>query len=145
MVSIFKSTIWGINFIYNYLSLFTCIYFCIRNTCKVIELYSLPCGSTYSKTIIQFPIEPTNSGESSENNDASTLSVSNFSNVEKVDGGEDVEYIALDVLQWRWPGEQQSSMVSSDSDRVVNPQDMGTHSFLEVGAAALLVVTWKLK
>ncbi|RVX13924.1 hypothetical protein CK203_010264 [Vitis vinifera] len=56
-----------------------------------------------------------------------------------IDGGEDVEYIALDVLQWRWPGEQQSSMVSSDSDRVVNPQDMGTHSFLEVGAAALLV------
>lgn len=100
---------------------------------------SLPSLSSLLSISFNSQLNPTNSGESSENNDASTLSVSNFSNVEKVDGGEDVEYIALDVLQWRWPGEQQSSMVSSDSDRVVNPQDMGTHSFLEVGAAALLV------
>lgn len=75
---------------------------------------SLPSLSSLLSRSFNSQLNPTNSGESSENNDASTLSVSNFSNVEKVDGGEDVEYIALDVLQWRWPGEQQSSMVSSD-------------------------------
>lgn len=140
---------------------------------------SLPSLSSLLSRSFNSQLNPSNA-ESPENNDASSLSVSNFSNVEKVDG-EDIEYIALDVLQWRWPGEQQSSMVSSErllifshifwlllgvynfsesdlihlsssfclllktnqhvllcSDRV-NSQDMGTHSFLEVGAAAVLV------
>ena len=74
----------------------------------------LPSLSSLLSRSFNSQLNPTNSGESSENNDTSTLSVSNFSTFEKVDGGEDIEYIALDVLQWRWPGEQQLSMVSSE-------------------------------
>ncbi|XP_028114430.1 uncharacterized protein LOC114312401 [Camellia sinensis] len=49
---------------------------------------------------------------------------------------DDFEFIALDVLKWRWCRDQQSS---SESDHVLSPQDTSTHDFLEIGAAALLV------
>ncbi|XVE99532.1 hypothetical protein REPUB_Repub03eG0207100 [Reevesia pubescens] len=82
---------------------------------------------------------PVNGGESSEKKDATTLSVSNLSNIEEADGIENPEYIAHDVLKWRWLGDHQSSLLFFESDRSVNVQDMRTHNFLEVGAAALLV------
>jgi hypothetical protein len=42
--------------------------------------------------------------ESSEKKDTTTLPVSNLSNVENVEMAEDLDYIAVDVLQWRWVG-----------------------------------------
>ncbi|XP_057979447.1 uncharacterized protein LOC131165551 isoform X2 [Malania oleifera] len=100
---------------------------------------SLPTLSSLLSRSFNSQLSPATGGEPSENKDASTLSISNVSNIEKVDVVEDIEYIALDVLAWRWPGEQQFPLVSPESDCVLNPQDMSTHNFLEVGAAALLV------
>ncbi|XP_022745376.1 uncharacterized protein LOC111295869 isoform X2 [Durio zibethinus] len=82
---------------------------------------------------------PVNGGESSEKKDATTLSVSNLSNIEEADGIENPEYIACDVLKWRWLGDHQLSLLYSESDRSVSVQDARTHNFLEVGATALLV------
>lgn len=100
---------------------------------------SLPTLSSLLSRSFNSQLSPANSGESSEKNDASTSSVVNVSNLEKVDGIEDLDYIAVDVLKWRWPEEQQSPFILNESDRVVNQQVASTHSFLEVGAAALLV------
>lgn len=77
-----------------------------------------------------------NKKESLENKEALVLSVSNSPIVENGDGMDDFEFIALDVLKWRWCRDQQSS---SESDHVLSPQDTSTHDFLEIGAAALLV------
>ncbi|OVA03519.1 hypothetical protein BVC80_1651g18 [Macleaya cordata] len=77
--------------------------------------------------------------ESPDRTEASILSVSNVSTVEVVEGKEGTEYISIDVLKWRWAGDQQLSLVTADSDGVTRPQDISSHSFLEVGAAALLV------
>ncbi|KAK8502093.1 hypothetical protein V6N13_038604 [Hibiscus sabdariffa] len=81
---------------------------------------------------------PVNVGEITEKKDATTLSVSNLSNIEEADGIENPEYIAHDVLKWRWLRDHQSP-VYTESDQPANVQDMRTHNFLEVGAAALLV------
>ncbi|KAH1045651.1 hypothetical protein J1N35_036435 [Gossypium stocksii] len=80
---------------------------------------------------------PVNVGESSEKKDATALSVSNFSNIEDADRIENPEYIAHDVLKWRWLRDHQSPFTESDHSAYV--QDMSAHNFLEVGAAALLV------
>ncbi|KAA3481795.1 SANT domain-containing protein 2 [Gossypium australe] len=80
---------------------------------------------------------PVNVGESSEKKDATALSVSNFSNIEDADRIENPEYIAHDVLKWRWLRDHQSPFTESDHSAYV--QDMSGHNFLEVGAAALLV------
>ncbi|KAE8670729.1 hypothetical protein F3Y22_tig00112114pilonHSYRG00215 [Hibiscus syriacus] len=81
---------------------------------------------------------PVNVGEITEKKDATTLSVSNLSNIEEADGIENPEYIAHDVLKWRWLRDHQSP-VFTESDLPANVLDMRTHNFLEVGAAALLV------
>ncbi|TYI07921.1 hypothetical protein ES332_A10G259800v1 [Gossypium tomentosum] len=78
-----------------------------------------------------------NVGESSEKKDATALSVSNLSNIEDADRIENPEYIAHDVLKWRWLRDHQSPFTESDHSAYV--QDMSAHNFLEVGAAALLV------
>ncbi|KAK5795359.1 uncharacterized protein LOC108463909 [Gossypium arboreum] len=80
---------------------------------------------------------PVNVGESSEKKDATALSVSNLSNIEDADQIENPEYIAHDVLKWRWLRDHQSPFTESDHSAYV--QDMSAHNFLEVGAAALLV------
>nr|KJB73835.1 hypothetical protein B456_011G255800 [Gossypium raimondii] len=80
---------------------------------------------------------PVNVGESSEKKDATALSVSNLSNIEDADRIENPEYIAHDVLKWRWLRDHQSPFTESDHSAYV--QDMSAHNFLEVGAAALLV------
>ncbi|GKV28471.1 hypothetical protein SLEP1_g37526 [Rubroshorea leprosula] len=100
---------------------------------------SLPTLSSLLSKSFKSHLCPTN-GESSDKKDAATLSVSNLSNIEEVEGMENPEYLAFDVLNWRWIGERQSpSSFSESSDRAVNIQDVGTHNFLELGAAALLV------
>ncbi|KAE8718005.1 methylglutaconyl-CoA hydratase [Hibiscus syriacus] len=87
---------------------------------------------------------PVNVGESLEKQDAATLSVSNLSNIEEADGIEKPEYIAHDVLKWRWLRDHQSP-VFTESDQYANMQDMRTHNCLEVGAAALLVGVMEAK
>ncbi|OMO58919.1 hypothetical protein CCACVL1_25254 [Corchorus capsularis] len=100
---------------------------------------SLPTLSSLLSRSFNSQLCPVNGAESSEKKDASTISVSNLSNIEEADGIENPEYIAHDVLKWRWLRDHPSSLIFSESDRSVNVQDMRTHNFLEVGAAALLV------
>ncbi|KAJ0046177.1 hypothetical protein Pint_06252 [Pistacia integerrima] len=100
---------------------------------------SLPTLSSLLSRSFNSQISPANVVESLENKDSTTLSVSNLSNIEEVDGMEDLEYIASDVLKWRWLEEHQSSSMSTESDRAITLQEMSTHTFVEVGAAALLV------
>ncbi|XP_057475378.1 uncharacterized protein LOC130763459 isoform X2 [Actinidia eriantha] len=54
--------------------------------------------------------------DSSENKEASALSVSNSPIVEEVDGIDDLEFIALDVLEWRWCGGKQLSLLSTERE-----------------------------
>ncbi|KAB2084972.1 hypothetical protein ES319_A05G370700v1 [Gossypium barbadense] len=100
---------------------------------------SLPTLSSLLSRSFNSQLCPVNGGESSEKKDATNLSVSNLLNVEEADGIENPEYLANDVLKWRWLGDHQLSLLYSESDRSVNIQDMRTHNFVEVGAAALLV------
>ncbi|XP_077232882.1 uncharacterized protein LOC143872822 [Tasmannia lanceolata] len=81
-----------------------------------------------------------NSKESPERKENPNSSPLNLSSPERNDE-EDFKYISVDVLKWRWSGnrEQLSSSVTTESDGVMGAQDVRTHSFLEVGAAALLV------
>ncbi|XP_040934075.1 uncharacterized protein [Gossypium hirsutum] len=72
---------------------------------------------------------PVNVGESSEKKDATALSVSNLSNIEDADRIENPEYIAHDVLKWRWLRDHQSPFTESDHSAYV--QDMSAHNFLE--------------
>ncbi|XP_043701219.1 uncharacterized protein LOC122651756 isoform X2 [Telopea speciosissima] len=79
------------------------------------------------------------SREPPETKEASSLYSSNLSNLESVEGWEDIDYISVDAFKWRWLGEQQSSLVVAERDGFARPQDVSSHGFLEVGAAALLV------
>lgn len=68
--------------------------------------------------------------------DSIGLSVSKSSKLEKFDEKDELGFIADDVLKWRWLEQAQSSSIGTENDR---GQYMTAHSFLEVGAAALLV------
>nr|XP_027104507.1 uncharacterized protein LOC113725505 isoform X2 [Coffea arabica] len=100
---------------------------------------SLPTLSSLLSKSFNSQLSPVNSKEASEKKEASALSVSDLAIPEEVDVSEDYEYIALDIFKWRWCRDQQSSLLSPKSDHVLKPQDVSTHNFLEVGAAALLV------
>ncbi|KAI9083405.1 hypothetical protein K1719_034619 [Acacia pycnantha] len=82
--------------------------------------------------------QPANAPEVLEK-DSIASSASKLSKIETIDEKDELEFIAHDILKWRWLEEQHSSLVSSENDHAVNSQDMRTYSFLEVGAAALLV------
>ncbi|TKY64884.1 hypothetical protein E2542_SST07735 [Spatholobus suberectus] len=71
--------------------------------------------------------------------DSIALSVSRLSKIEKADEKDEQGFIAHDVLKWRWLEGPQSSSIGTENDRAVNSQEMTAHSFLEIGAAALLV------
>nr|KYP50761.1 hypothetical protein KK1_027451 [Cajanus cajan] len=68
-----------------------------------------------------------------------SIALSRLSKIEKADEKDELGFIAHDVLKWRWLEEPQSSSIGTENDRAVNNQDMTAHSFLEIGAAALLV------
>ncbi|XAR66308.1 hypothetical protein NMG60_11012490 [Bertholletia excelsa] len=99
---------------------------------------SLPTLSSLLSRSFNSQLSPANNNESPEGREAS-LSVSNTPIPEEVDGMDDLEFIALDVLEWRWLRNQQSPLLSTERDHVRSPQDTSTRNFLEVGAAALLV------
>lgn len=76
--------------------------------------HALPSLSSLLSRSFNSQISPANGGESTENKDSAALSVSNLSNIEEANGVEDLEYIASDVLNWRWLEERQSSSMSMD-------------------------------
>ncbi|XP_031485176.1 uncharacterized protein LOC116254156 isoform X1 [Nymphaea colorata] len=83
------------------------------------------------------------SREPPETKEAIGSSTVNLFSLEKIDESS-VDYIATDVLKWRWLGDrcQQHSVTpfgASGSDGVLSSPVIHTHNFREVGAAALLV------
>ncbi|CAL9111678.1 unnamed protein product [Musa acuminata var. zebrina] len=88
----------------------------------------------------QLSPEVVSSKDALEIKEPSGPSASALSNIEEVDG-EGNKYIFSDVLKWRWPGEGEYRMscLTKESCGVMRSQDIHTHSFLEVGAAGLLV------
>ncbi|KAK9127125.1 hypothetical protein Syun_015922 [Stephania yunnanensis] len=79
------------------------------------------------------------SGDSSKTKESPNISIPNSSSTDRLEGKENTQYIYKDVLQWRWPVEYQSMLISAESDGGRRPLPVGMHSFFEVGAAALLV------
>lgn len=75
---------------------------------------SLPALSSMLSRSFNSQLNAASSGESSEHKDSTVLSISNLSNIEEVDGTVDLEYISLDVLKWRWLGEQRSSLLQRE-------------------------------
>lgn len=75
---------------------------------------ALPTLSSLLSKSFNTQLSPAHSAEPSENKDVTSLSLSNSSNIEKVDGTDDSLYIALDVLKWRWLGESQSSFLPTE-------------------------------
>ncbi|XP_052185086.1 uncharacterized protein LOC127796757 isoform X3 [Diospyros lotus] len=100
---------------------------------------SLPTLSSLLSRSFNSQLSPASSKETSENKEVSALSISTPPIAEKVDGDDVLEFIALDVLKWRWYRNEQSSLPSTESNRIPTPQDTSTHNLVEVGAAALLV------
>ncbi|XP_042512090.1 uncharacterized protein LOC122087145 isoform X2 [Macadamia integrifolia] len=102
---------------------------------------SLPTLSSLLSRSFNSQLNPTvsSSRESHEAKEVSSLYSSNLSNLETVDGQEDTDYISVDAFKWRWLGEQQSSLIMAESDGGTRPQNVISHGFLEVGAAALLI------
>ncbi|XP_017247716.1 uncharacterized protein LOC108219002 isoform X2 [Daucus carota subsp. sativus] len=90
-------------------------------------------------------INPENVKESSELKESSAASRLNSSITETVKVKEDYEFIASDISKWRWQGHQQTSLFSLDSDHLLNMQGVSKHSFLEAGAASLLVEDMEAK
>ncbi|PIN04332.1 hypothetical protein CDL12_23134 [Handroanthus impetiginosus] len=100
---------------------------------------ALPSLSSLLSRSFNSQLTPANGKEPLESKDTSIASVSDSPIAEEVDELGDLEFMALDVFRWRWCGDQQSSLLLPKSDHILNLQDMRTHNFLEVGAAALLV------
>lgn len=76
---------------------------------------SLPSLSSLLRRSFNSQLFNANIGESSEKKDAAALSDSALSNIDEVEGAENHEYIADDVLKWHWLGEHQSSLFSERS------------------------------
>ena len=75
---------------------------------------SLPALSSMLSRSFNSQLNAANSGESSEHKEPTVLSISNLSNIEEVDGTVNLEYISLDVLKWRWLGDQRPSLFQRD-------------------------------
>ncbi|CAK7325649.1 unnamed protein product [Dovyalis caffra] len=101
-----------------------------------VSRQSLPTLSSLLSRSFNSQLSSASGVESSEKKDATTLPVSNLSNVENAEVAEDLDYIAVDVLKWRWVG---GPFLSTESDRPVDLHDVSICKFLELGAAALLV------
>lgn len=99
---------------------------------------SLPTLSSLLSKSFNSQLSPANAKESLESKDT-IVSVSDSPIAEEVDEIGNLEFMALDVFRWRWSGDQQSTLLLPKSDQILNLQDMHSHNFLEVGAAALLV------
>ncbi|KAJ8747370.1 hypothetical protein K2173_012829 [Erythroxylum novogranatense] len=100
---------------------------------------SLPSLSSLLSRSFNSQLSPASVGESTEKKDSNTLPASNLSNISEADSSGDHNYIAMDLLNWRWVGEHQQSILSTESDRILDLQCVRPRNFLELGAAALLV------
>lgn len=74
----------------------------------------LPTLSSLLSKSFSTHLSPAHSAEPSENKDITSLSLTNSSNIEKVDGADDSGYIALDVLKWRWLKDCHSSFLPNE-------------------------------
>ncbi|WOH02547.1 hypothetical protein DCAR_0521936 [Daucus carota subsp. sativus] len=99
----------------------------------------LPSLSSLLSKSFNSHLNPAGAKDSSDLKEGSAASVSNSPIIETVDGIEGLEFIAFDIFKWRWQGHQRLSLLSPDSEHIMNCQEVSKHSFLEVGAAALLV------
>ncbi|KAJ9539998.1 hypothetical protein OSB04_026504 [Centaurea solstitialis] len=77
---------------------------------------SLPSLSSLMSKSFNSQISPGISKEASEIKEGSATSVLDSPIPEDVDGVEGDEFIARDVFKWRWHGDPQSSLLSSDRD-----------------------------
>lgn len=69
-----------------------------------VSRQSLPTQPSLFSRSFNYQLSPSSGAESSEKNDPTTLPASNLSNVENDEVAEDLDYIADDVLKWRWVG-----------------------------------------
>nr|GEU89996.1 hypothetical protein [Tanacetum cinerariifolium] len=99
----------------------------------------LPSLSSLMSKSFNSQISPGIGKEASENKEGSAVSVLDSPIAEEVDVADADDFIASDMFKWRWHGDPQSSLLSSDSERPLTHQEMSKHNFLEVGAAALLL------
>lgn len=76
--------------------------------------HALPALSSLLKKSFNSQLSPTNIVEPSEGKEDAVLLSSNKFNLKKVDFVEDLEYIALDVLKWRWLREHHDSRTLSE-------------------------------
>lgn len=77
-----------------------------------VSRQSLPTLSTLLSRSFNSQLCPASAKETLENKEANTLSVSESSIAEEVDGIEDSEYLAIDLCKWRWCRDHQSSLHS---------------------------------
>ncbi|XP_052185085.1 uncharacterized protein LOC127796757 isoform X2 [Diospyros lotus] len=77
---------------------------------------SLPTLSSLLSRSFNSQLSPASSKETSENKEVSALSISTPPIAEKVDGDDVLEFIALDVLKWRWYRNEQSSLPSTERE-----------------------------
>ncbi|XP_028778104.1 uncharacterized protein LOC114734633 isoform X2 [Neltuma alba] len=96
---------------------------------------SLPSLSSLLSKSFKTQLSPVSAPEALDK-DSIASSASKLSKIETIVENDELEFIAPDVLKWRW---QHPSLASSENDHAVNSQDMRAYNFLEVGAAALLV------
>lgn len=79
-----------------------------------VSRQSLPSLSSLLSRSFNSQLGPANVSESSEHKEGSSISVSDSPIAEKVDGMEDLEFIAPDIFKWRWCRDQQSSLLSPE-------------------------------
>ncbi|GAB2276641.1 hypothetical protein Dimus_011359, partial [Dionaea muscipula] len=104
----------------------------------------LPSLSSLLSKSFNSQLSTANNGGASERKDP-TFSILYQPIAESLDGVEDADCIALDVLKWRWHGDQDSTEPSIDGDQKMNSQGLGSRNLFEVGAAALLVADTEAK
>lgn len=102
---------------------------------------ALPTLSSLLSKSFNSPLSPTSitKKDSPERQETPYSSVSCLTTVDTDVRREDVDYIPVDVLTWRWPDEQQLPLIYTEIDGVLKHHDVSIHGFLELGAAALLV------
>ncbi|KAE9611610.1 hypothetical protein Lalb_Chr06g0164301 [Lupinus albus] len=99
---------------------------------------SLPTLSSFLRKSFNSQLRPGSVPETVEKDSIASL-ISKSLEIKIIDEKDELGFIAHDILQWRWPMEQQLSSMPSENDRSASSQDMRAHNFLEVGAASLLV------
>ncbi|ONK62305.1 uncharacterized protein A4U43_C07F2530 [Asparagus officinalis] len=99
----------------------------------------LPTLSSFLSRSVTSHLSPevVSSRESPQRKEGPVQSALSLSSLDNVEEGDSNRNISVDLLTWRWSID--SSFSARESDGIMRPQDVRSHGFLEVGAAALLV------